>query len=213
MLSLLRNKKPPMIYPSPQPVDKIDIAPASSNIQNMDQNVTKDFGSSLPLKKVVREAEEPNFGSSFVETFSQKETTDFAPLFSKVEPKGFAPLFSKVEYIHFHNASPFPVMIDTWINTTLESFRIPSSHIVLLESSVGEWNIHSMFPDRKDRKLWYQQKGLEKLTNIGTFRNKPCAKGNYAWMEYDEPFHCIYSEFKNSEVKGLITFFMRKDKI
>jgi hypothetical protein len=207
MLSLLRNKKPPMIYPSPQPVDKIDIAPASSNIQNMDQNVTKDFG------------------SSFVETFSQKETTDFAPLFSKVEPKcfaplfskvepkGFAPLFSKVEYIHFHNASPFPVMIDTWINTTLESFRIPSSHIVLLESSVGEWNIHSMFPDRKDRKLWYQQKGLEKLTNIGTFRNKPCAKGNYAWMEYDEPFHCIYSEFKNSEVKGLITFFMRKDKI
>ena len=100
MLSLLRNKKPPMIYPSPQPVDKIDIAPASSNIQNMDQNDTKDFGSSLPLKKVepnfgsslplkkvVREAEEPNFGSSFVETFSQKERTDFAPLFSKVEPK------------------------------------------------------------------------------------------------------------------------------
>lgn len=110
------------------------------------------------------------------------------------------------EYIHFHNATPFPVMIDTWINTKLESFKVPPHHLILLTSSVGEWHMNTLFPNRKDRELWDQHKGLRHFTQIGKFRNKPCAQGNYAWMEYEKPFHCMYSEFSESQVKGLITF-------
>jgi hypothetical protein len=110
------------------------------------------------------------------------------------------------ECIHFHNATPFPLMIDTWINTKVESFKVPPHHLILLTSSVGEWHMNTLFPDRKDRELWDQHKGLRHFTQIGKFRNKPCAQGNYAWMEYEKPFHCIYSELNDSQVKGLITF-------
>ena len=143
----------------------------------------------------VKKAEPEVFGSSFSQKVDQK-----------VKPEVFAPLLSKVEYIHFHNATPFPLMIDTWINTTLESYRVPPHHLILLKSSVGEWNMNTLFPDRKDRELWDQYKNLRHFTQIGKFRNKPCAQGNYAWMEYEKPFHCIYGEFSNSQVKGLITF-------
>ena len=44
-----------------------------------------------------------------------------------------------------------------------------------------------------DRKIW-KDNGLEKHLIIGKFRSSPCASGNYSWLDYDEPFQCIYTK-------------------
>jgi len=81
-----------------------------------------------------------------------------------------------------------------------------------LHSSVGEWHMDSMFPAGEDRDLW-ENAGLGNHLIIGKFRSDPCASGNYSWMEYYEPFDCIYSTVNDDEkAKGLITFVMNKQK-
>jgi len=62
----------------------------------------------------------------------------------------------------------------------------------------------SMFYSDDDRKPWIDA-GLEKHRIIGKFRSSPCARGDYSWMEYDEPFHCVYRYDENQTVAGLIT--------
>ena len=174
-------------------------------------------------KTRVNVSTSPNVSPSSSEDFPFRKPLDFSfdeekedvscRKVKKVEPEVFgssaslATFSQKVdECIHFHNATPFPIMIDTWINTSLKSFKVSPHHLILLKSSVGEWHMNTHFPDPKDREVWDQYKGLRHFTQIGKFRNHPCAQGNYAWMEYKEPFHCIYSEFSESQVKGLITF-------
>ena len=213
MLSIFRNK-PKMIQPV---VESILHSP----------NVSPSSSEDLPFRKPLEfsfDEEKEDFHSKMVTKpeFSPKvepEAFTSLQLSSKVELKDFgysaslATFSQKVEYIHFHNATPFPLMIDTWIDTSQKSIKILPNYLALLHSSVGEWHMNTMFPDRKDRELWRQYKGLEKFTHIGKFRNKPCIQGNYVWMEYDKPFHCIYSEMKESKVKGLITFFWRKEEL
>ena len=193
MFSIFRNLKTNMIQHTRVNVSpSLNVSPSCSEDLSFKKPLDFSFDeekedvSCQKVKKV-----EQNFGSSAsLATFSQKVD----------------------ECIHFHNATPFPIMIDTWINTTLESFKVPPHHLILLKSSVGEWHMNTMFPNRKDRELWDQYKDLQHFTHIGKFRNKPCIQGKYAWMEYEEPFHCIYSEFSESQVKGLITFFWRKEE-
>jgi hypothetical protein len=109
-------------------------------------------------------------------------------------------------YIRFHNDTDLPIQINAWIkgSNTLHECRVGPKTDVLLHSSVGEWHMDSMFYSDEDRKPWIDA-GLEKYRIIGKFRSSPCAQGDYSWMEYDEPFHCVYSYDKNQTVAGLIT--------
>jgi hypothetical protein len=110
-----------------------------------------------------------------------------------------------IQNIYFYNDTDFPIMIDAWNANKLQSKRVGPRENVVLYSSVGEWHINSMLFDTEDRKIW-EDAGLAKHTIVGKFRSSPCASRNYSWMEYDEPFDCVYSECDNGEVKGQINF-------
>jgi hypothetical protein len=111
------------------------------------------------------------------------------------------------KYIHFHNATEFPIMVDSWVDgsNTLECIKILSGEKLVIHSSVGEWHVNSMFPEEDDRKLW-SSRGLKNYINLGKFRSDPCASGEYSWMDWDHIFDCVYSEIEGDDVRGLITF-------
>ena len=204
MLSIFRNLKTNMSQHTRVNVSTTpNVSPSSS--EDVPFRKPLDFSFDEEKEDVscrkVKKVEPEVFPLTSLQLLKKSKGTD-------VTEQNFGSTFSKKvdEYIHFHNATPFPLMIDTWINTKVENYRVPPHHLILLKSSVGEWRMNTFFPDRKDRELWDQYKGLRHFTHIGKFRNHPCAQGNYAWMEYEKPFHCIYSEFGNSQVKGLITF-------
>jgi hypothetical protein len=117
-------------------------------------------------------------------------------------------LFSEAPmYIRFRNDTDLPILIHAWVkgSNTLDHCRVGPKTNILLHSSVGEWHMDSMFDAlTEDRQLWIDA-GLEKHLIIGKFRSSPCARGDYSWMEYDEPFECVYSYDKNQKVPGLIT--------
>lgn len=121
----------------------------------------------------------------------------------------------EVEYIYFHNNTDLPINVEGWQGkiyglSTLVSTKVEPKQIVRVHSTTGEWYMNSMFYNEVDEALW---KGLEKHHIVGKFRSRPCASGNYSWMEYDEPFYCTYSEIEVTEenkIKGLITFSIKK---
>lgn len=117
-----------------------------------------------------------------------------------------------MNYIYFHNASPYPLMVDTWINLTMESRLLQPNSIYLLESSTTEWRINTMFENKKNREIW-EETGYGSLTQLGMFSCVPCIKGKHVWMEHDDPFDCVYSKIEDDEkTDGLVTFFIRRDK-
>lgn len=120
------------------------------------------------------------------------------------------------KYIHFHNDTDLPIMVDSWIDNLsyLQYLKINPGEKIILHSSLGEWQINSMFEIFEDRKIWID-KGLGKHTIIGKFRSYPCASGNYSWLENDDEFQCIYKEVNNEEkknIKGFVTF-SQKNKL
>ena len=110
-------------------------------------------------------------------------------------------------YIRFRNDTDLPLSISSWVkgSNTMSSCRVGPRVDVLLHSSVGEWHMDTMFDSDEDRKPWIDA-GLEKYLIIGKFRSSPCARGDYSWMEYYEPFECVYAEDKSENVAGLIVF-------
>jgi hypothetical protein len=113
----------------------------------------------------------------------------------------------EIQYITFHNNTDLPVIVEGWHSkmpglSTLVPIRVDPRQQVIVHSTTGEWYMNSMFYNKKDKKRW---KGLEKHHIVGKFRSRPCASGDYSWLEYDEPFRCIYSE---TEDLGKITFSM-----
>jgi len=121
-----------------------------------------------------------------------------------------------IKYIHFHNNSDLPVMIDSWVDGSnkLHYFKIEPGEKRILHSSVGEWHMNAMFEDSEDRKKW-NEKGLHRFILIGKFRSNPSIRGDYVWLEYDDPFNCEYSKIENEDpdetVKGLITYSINLD--
>jgi hypothetical protein len=114
------------------------------------------------------------------------------------------------KYIHFHNNSNLPVMIDSWVDgsNSLQNLRVGPREKLIIHSSVGEWHINAMFYDSEDRKIWDENSKLKKVLTIGKFRSEPCARGNYSWLDYDNLFDCVYKKLDDEveNVKGLITF-------
>jgi len=117
----------------------------------------------------------------------------------------------RIKQIWFDNKTDLHVNVSGWVSVMygLSSFKTvlvkPGEKLVVC-STVGEWHIDSMFCNDEYYKPW-KDRGLEKYSNIGKFRSQPCASGNYAWMEYDKPFTCTYSEAEG-DVNGLMTFEM-----
>lgn len=116
-------------------------------------------------------------------------------------------------YIRFHNNTPFPLMINAWVkhSNVMKCLRVEAGSNLILHSSVGEWHMDSMLNSKEDRQIWIDA-GLENRAIIGKFRSSPCVQGKYSWMEYYEPFDCVYSEDKGEEVPGLIRFQYYKNK-
>ena len=118
--------------------------------------------------------------------------------------------FETTKFILFHNDTDVPIMIDTWVDTSiaLQCLKVLPREKLVINSSVGEWHLNGMLYG-EDRNIW-NDKGLQKYTLVGKFRSDPCAYGNYSWMEYvDNVFKCEYSKLNNYEdkrVKGLMTF-------
>jgi hypothetical protein len=110
-----------------------------------------------------------------------------------------------IKYIWFHNDTDLPILISAWSDGSniLQQTRISPQEKRIVHSSVGEWHMDSMFEAGYDREAWATA-GLENHLVIGKFRSSPCASGNYSWMEYYEPFDCIYTKTDNS--LDLVTF-------
>jgi hypothetical protein len=114
------------------------------------------------------------------------------------------------QYIHFHNDTDLPIMVDGWKRemdwlSKIVSIKIEPRQTKIVHSIVGEWYMHSVFENEEDRLMW---KGFGKHHIIGKFRSSPCAMGDYSWMEYKEPFHCIYDKVEitdTNNVMGRIT--------
>ena len=119
-----------------------------------------------------------------------------------------------IKYIHFHNNTSLPVIIDSWVDgsNTLHSLTIYANEKRIIHSSVGEWHLQSMFETKEDRQLWIDA-GLDDMHIVGKFRSNPCYSGNYSWMEYYKPFDCVYTklEVPENNVSGLITFSLQED--
>lgn len=111
------------------------------------------------------------------------------------------------EYIYFKNETDFPINISAWIKSSnkLQSEVIEPRENAILHSCVGEWHMDTMF---ENRDAWIEA-GLGHMLIIGKFRSDPCAMGEYSWMEYREPFDCIYEKYSEEQienVKGCIRF-------
>lgn len=121
-------------------------------------------------------------------------------------------LFKTTKYVNFHNNTELPVMVDSWVKNSLKCLRIGPQEKLVIHSSVGEWHVNSMLDDENDYKVW-REGGLEWYVNLGKFRSNPCASGNYAWMEWEHIFDCVYSECdpvldprSTEPIVGLVTF-------
>jgi len=114
------------------------------------------------------------------------------------------------KYIYFHNDTDLPIMVESWLNNLsyLQYLKINPGEKIILHSSLGEWQINSIFENYDDRKIWIN-KGLGNHTIIGKFCLYPSESGIYSWIENEHDFECLYSEI-NDEIKknitGLITF-------
>jgi hypothetical protein len=116
---------------------------------------------------------------------------------------------NEVKFIYFVNDTDLPLMIDSWVDgsNALECIRIAPREKRLIHSSVGEWHMNAMLP-LEDRKLWDNHEKLKKVTLIGKFRSRPCASGNYSWLDWDNLFDCVYTKLDEpaNGAKGIMTF-------
>jgi hypothetical protein len=101
-------------------------------------------------------------------------------------------------------------MIEAWVDGScqLQRKKINAGEKYIVNSSVGEWHLNSMFSNTKDYNDWTEyfgknSVGFTKYALVGKFRSKPCAWGNYSWMEYEEPFECVYSK-EEPDVNGIV---------
>jgi hypothetical protein len=119
-------------------------------------------------------------------------------------------MFKTTKFIHFHNNTDLPVMIDSWVDDSnqLQCLKVKPREKLLVHSSVGEWHINAMLCEDADRKIW-REKGLKSVINIGKFRSDQCASGNYSWLEYDDLFTCEFSEVFTSKEFNLMTFSLK----
>jgi hypothetical protein len=96
----------------------------------------------------------------------------------------------------FINKSGLPINLETWQHTknggeTLNYALVQSGEKTILASANGEWYLQTYL--NKEMADQWKKEGIQPGYRIGKFGNKPCMKGDYAWIEYeDSPFEIIY---------------------
>jgi hypothetical protein len=93
----------------------------------------------------------------------------------------------------FINNSGLPINIETWQTygsiVTTKTVLVKSGEKIVLPSTTGEWYIQT-FLTEPFADEWKAAK-INPGYQIGKFRSKPCASGDYSWMD-DEHFQIIY---------------------
>ena len=126
-----------------------------------------------------------------------------------------------IKYIHFHNNTDLPIMINSWVDGSnkLQHIKIHPNEKRIIHSSVGEWHLNSMFESIEDRNIW-KEKGLDlnRHITIGTFRSNRSASGNYSWIEDEDVFECIFTHIENIDIDNdnnntTQTFMCNRDNI
>jgi len=107
-----------------------------------------------------------------------------------------------IERVLFHNNTHLPIIVETWVNDnskishTLTNLVVEPFEYADLTSITGEWYINCRFSEERRMTLW-RQFYTDKNTNnmgsyyLGKFRNAPCMRGEYSWLE-DDYFECVY---------------------
>ena len=130
-------------------------------------------------------------------------------------------LFGEViPHIIFNNKTDLPFHILTWkkVMEYLSEFKTekinPGEERLLSNSTTGEWHIE--LPDEDDFEIW-KDKGLKSGTKknevyheIGKFRSKPCASGEYSWINGTDIFLCNYAIDPETGI-GMITLSYNMD--
>ena len=94
----------------------------------------------------------------------------------------------------FINNSGLPINLETWqpdgpgLETT-KTVLVKSGEKIVLPTSTGEWYLQTIL-DKEYADEWKAAK-INPGYQIGKFRSKPCASGDYSWMD-DEHFQIIY---------------------
>lgn len=96
----------------------------------------------------------------------------------------------------FINNSGLPINLETWqpdgpgLETT-KTVLVKSGGKIVLPTSTGEWYLQT-FLDKEYADEW-EAANINPGYQIGKFRSKPCASGDYSWMD-DEHFQIIYDD-------------------
>jgi hypothetical protein len=100
--------------------------------------------------------------------------------------------------IFVNGSKTLPIIVSSWIDvmsglSTFQNVHVLPGEQVILKSSVGEWIVGSLFPNKEDYHLWKDAK-LPFDCNLAKFRDKPC-RGVYTWNESDK-YSLIYDDGK-----------------
>ena len=95
----------------------------------------------------------------------------------------------------FINASGLPIHLETWQYidgmNSLEYVLVKPGELYVMPSTNGEWYLQT-YLDEENSEIW-KNAGIEPGKSIGKFRDKPCASGDYSWMD-DEKFDILYNK-------------------
>ena len=89
----------------------------------------------------------------------------------------------------FINNSGLPINLETWQQETTNTVLVKSGEKIVLPSTTGEWYLQTLLTEPFADE-WKAAK-INPGNQIGKFRNKPGASGDYSWMD-DERFQIIY---------------------
>lgn len=89
----------------------------------------------------------------------------------------------------FINNSGLPINLETWQQETTNTVLVKSGEKIVLPSTTGEWYLQTLLTEPFADE-WKAVK-INPGNQIGKFRSKPGASGDYSWMD-DERFQIIY---------------------
>jgi len=106
-------------------------------------------------------------------------------------------------YPTFINNSGLPINLETFQNSKnvigvdeMVEILVKPGEKVIMPSTNGEWYLNNYFNITEGFEEW-RKAGIRAGESVGKFRDKPCVRGNYSWMEHDNsPFDIVYDSEK-----------------
>lgn len=97
----------------------------------------------------------------------------------------------------FINETDLPIEVSGLIQVMeglnkLDSKVVMPNEECIIRSLTGEWFLSTYFNDPKYRVMWARNK-METMHSLGKFRNTPCSRGEYSWMD-TEKFTVTFEE-------------------